>query len=410
MDQEFVIDGSTGSPQVGSVVRPNSPQAGSPQVGSVVRPNSPQAGSPRDGSTKLNKPPRVPWPKRKKIIFSLIIAIVVLLAVLATVIIVRRNATETKPTPVTQVTEPPKETRIVSPLDGVLYDPSIAARHPLAVMVENHPDARPQSGLIDASIVYEAITEGGITRFMAIFGPKDVAEIGPIRSARLFYMDWAKEYDAFYAHAGGNQDALAEMGDYGIKDLNHATKYFWRDTKGRSVASEHTLYSSTEKLYAYAQNNKYDIGTSGFQAMTFKADAAVPSATPNLTINFSTASYGVNWQYNATENSYKRFMAGVEHKDRSSGLQITAKNIVIQKVARTLQPHGSYGDQNWVFTNIGSGKAWVVQDGKAIEATWKKASLSDRTKYFDATGAEIKFNSGPTWYEIIPPEVDPIFN
>ncbi|MDH4358927.1 MAG: DUF3048 domain-containing protein [Candidatus Berkelbacteria bacterium] len=295
-------------------------------------------------------------------------------------------------------------------LDGASYkDKQKALRHPLAVVIENHPDARPQSGLIDASLVYEAITEGGITRYLAIYGPKDTKEIGPIRSARLFFMDWLKEYDAFFAHAGGNEDALANIGNYQIKDLNHSQKYFWRDQKGRGVASEHTLYSSTDKLYEYAASKKYDTSSSNFETMKFKASGPANQAGKGVEINFSSASYKVRWSYSPTENKYARFLAGKEHKDLTSGKQITAENIIIQTVTRTLQPHGSYGSQNWVFTTTGSGKATVLRDGEVIAATWKKPARDSRTKFYTEAGVEIEFNPGTTWYEIIPPEVSPSF-
>lgn len=299
------------------------------------------------------------------------------------------------------------EEKVTCLLDGLSYSKDKATRHPLAVVVENHPDARPQSGLNQASIVYEAITEGGITRYLAIYGPKDATEVGPIRSARLFFMDWLKEYDAFFAHAGGNEDALANIGSYGIKDLVHSQNYFWRDYKGKAVSSEHTLYSSTDKLYQYASDKKYDISSSDFEALKFKADGPADSAGKSVEINFSSASYKVKWVYNPTENNYARFLAGQEHKDRVSGDRLFAKNIIIQTVDRTLQPHGSYGDENWVFTTIGSGKATILRDGKIIAGTWKKAGRTSRTKFYDEGGAEIEMNPGATWYEIIPPEVTP---
>lgn len=308
------------------------------------------------------------------------------------------GATKTSSKPVTEV-------KVASMLDGVLYGKDRASRHPLAVSVENYPDARPQSGLSQASIVYEAITEGGITRYLAIFGPKDVTEIGPIRSARLFFMDFVKEYDAFFAHAGGNEDALAKMDSYGIKDLNHSESYFWRDYKGSSVASEHTLYSSTDKLYSYAKSKKFDTETSSFTALKFKTDGPAAAVGKGVEIDFSSDSYKVRWNYDPTKNQYLRFLAGKADVDRTNSEQLSAKNIVIQTVGRTFQPTGSYGSQNYVFQNTGTGQAYILRDGQVIKATWKKASLNDRTKYFDEAGAEIQFNPGNTWYEIVPPEI-----
>lgn len=295
-------------------------------------------------------------------------------------------------------------------LDGQAYDKDKATRHSLAVSVENHPDARPQSGLDKASIVYEALTEGGITRFLAIYGPNDAAEIGPIRSARLFFMDWVKEYDAFFAHDGGNEDALANISKYQIKNLQRDTTHFHKDAKGRNVATEHTLYSSTDDLYSFAKSLGYDTSTSTYTSLKFKADGPADPAGKGAEINFSSDSYKVNWTFDPTNNKYLRSLAGAPHKDRVTGEQLSAKNVIIQTVDRTFQPTGSYGSQNYVFHSIGSGSASVLEDGKVIKGTWKKASLESRTIFYDETGAEIQFNPGNTWYEIVPPEVTPTFN
>jgi len=301
------------------------------------------------------------------------------------------------------------QTKTISLLDGLPYDKDKATRHPLAVIIENHPDARPQSGLNKATLVYEAITEGGITRFMAIYGPNDADELGPIRSARLFFMDWLKEYDAFFAHAGGNEDAMNKLESYNIKDIPHTEPYYKRDYKGRSVASEHTLYSSVGELYKLAQSKGYDISTSSYTPLKFKADGPADPAGKGVTINFSSPSYLVKWTYDPATNKYLRSLAGEPHKDRVTDEQLTAKNIIIQTVSRTFEPTGSYGSQNYVFQDVGSGDGYVLRDGKVIKVTWKKTDLSSRTIFTDESGAEVKFDPGNTWYEIVPPEVSPSF-
>lgn len=331
------------------------------------------------------------------IIFSIVI-IFISIAGVAAVYYPRKNAgtgTAGKSGTKAQLTK--------SLLDGMSYSSDLANRNPLAVSVENHPSARPQYGLSQASIVYEAITEGGITRYIAIFAPKDAKEIGPIRSARLFFMDWLVEYGAFFAHAGGNEDALANISAYKIKDLNDSRTYFWRDSKGRAVASEHTLFSSTEKLYQYAQSKDFDINKSSFDALKFKTEGPAATAGKGVEINFSSAQYKVRWSYDQKTNSYLRFLAGKEDRDALTNAQLSSKNVIIQEVARTLQPTGNYGGENWVMTTAGSGKAHIFRDGQVLEATWKKPSRDSRTKFYDANSVEITFNPGTFWYEIIPP-------
>jgi len=337
--------------------------------------------------------------KKYKTVF--IISIFVAVFILAGAVAAKRYSKPKQVATKTAVAKPIVADQLVTcALDGKSYKKELATRHPLAVIVENHPEARPQSGLSQASIVYEAITEGGITRNLAIFGPNDASEVGPIRSARLFFMDWLKEYDAFFAHAGGNEDALANIGAYGIKDIPHTNPYYWRDSKGRKVASEHTLYSSTQKLYELATKDGFDINTSSFDTLKFRPEKPVAGGK-GVEIDFShSASYKVKWEYRTTDNVYLRSLAGKQHVDLSNNEQIKAKNIIIQYVDRTLQPTGSYGSENWVFTTKGSGDAKILRDGEVIEATWKKASRDERTKFFDKAGVEIAFSPGSTWYEI----------
>jgi len=344
--------------------------------------------------------------KKYRVVFiiSVVLAVFIIGGAVAAIKLRSKDSGGTKTTKIGQSAK-----KIVSPLDGMAYTSDVANRHPLAVSVENHPDARPQSGLSRASVVYEAITEGGITRYLAVFGPQDASEIGPIRSARLYFMDYVKEFDAFFAHAGGNEDALAKISDYAIKDIPHSNSFYYRDDKGRNVASEHTLYANTEKLYKYATAQGFDINTSSYEKMKFKTDGPAVNPGKGVQINFSSDSYAVRWQYDPVANIYSRFLAGKEDTDRNNGEQVKAKNIIIQTVDRTFQPTGSYGSQNYVFQNLGSGKAWVVRDGQVIDATWKRATLTSRTKYFDANQIEIEMNPGNSWYEIVPPEVSPSF-
>lgn len=298
----------------------------------------------------------------------------------------------------------PKVTQLVTcPLDGKAYPKDKATRHPLAVVIENHPDGRPQYGYTSASIVYEAITEGGITRTLAIYGPNDADRIEPIRSARLFFMDWLKEYDAFFAHDGGNEDALANIGAYNIKDLSPVTAYFHRDS---SRAAPHNEYSSTDELYKYASSKGYDISTSSYETLKFTSERPTATGGKSVDINFSkNPTYEVKWQYDSASNSYTRNLAGKVQVDKGSGQQITAKNVIVQEVSRTLQPHGSYGDENWVFTTVGSGKVQIFTNGVVVEGTWKKSSRDSRTKFYDSSGAEIALVPGQTWYEITAPDV-----
>lgn len=288
-------------------------------------------------------------------------------------------------------------------LDGTLVKPENANKHPLAVMIENHPDARPQAGLEQASIVYEAVAEGGITRFMAILGPNESEHVGPIRSARTYFIDWAQEYNAFYTHAGGSGNGLTKIKIDKVLDLDYnfnPNKAFWRESRV-GLASEHTLFADTNKLREIADNFKKWSKDGDFIEWQFKTEAAKDKRpqTGQIIINFSSPSYKVVYDYDQTTNNYKRTLAGLAHKDVNSGHQLAPKNIIIQKVTRTEVE--SLGKAVGQITDIGSGEAWLFFDGQAIEGSWSKKEAKRRTLFYDQEGNEVKFNPGQTFIEIL---------
>lgn len=350
-------------------------------------------------------------PKGKKtLLVSIIIAIIIAIGAVA---VYNRyfKKSISEPKPATQNIAINKEKipkKTVSKLDGIEYNLDVANRHPIAIMVENHPEARPQVGLDKASLIYEVITEGGITRFMAVYGPQDASKVGPVRSARTYFLDWDLEYDGFYAHVGGNIDALDLIPQLGIKDLDQFTYgsgAYWREPES-GKATEHTMYTDSEKLRDIAKGNGWNVVAGDFTALKFKSDLKLDmrTATQNIDINFSTPSFQVNWIYDRATNSYQREMAGISHNDRITGNQLTAKNIIVQKVNRTASIT-RINESGWDMDTVGTGEAMIFMDGKKIDATWKKLSRNERTKFYDPTGTEIEFNPGVTWYEIVPPDI-----
>ncbi len=302
---------------------------------------------------------------------------------------------------------PPALPKKPSVLDGTLVDPNLTNRHPLGVMIENHPDARPQYGLSSASVVYEAIAEGGITRFLAIFGSNDAAKVGPIRSARTYFADWCNEYDCFYAHVGGNYDALYDKipGDK-IKDIDEfANALAYHREPHDNVALEHTMYSSTNKLWALANSKKWTTFLRDDYAIySFLDEPKTPgvATVSAITIDFSTPLFLVKYEYDKGHNTYMRSLAGAPHIDAINKQQLVAKNIIIQYIGRTdattvINEHG------FAMPTVGSGKATMYQGGTKIEGTWKKPDKYSRTQFLDASGALIKLYAGPTWIEIVNP-------
>jgi hypothetical protein len=299
----------------------------------------------------------------------------------------------------------PSEKKVISIFDGQSYPENVANRHALAIMVENQVDSRPQSGLDKAKIVYEAITEGGITRFMAIYGPESTSKVGPVRSARTYYLDWDLEYDGFYAHVGGNLDALQLIPELKIKDLDqfrYGEQAYSRIPRGNR-ATEHTMYTDTDKLWKIAEDNGWDM-KANFDSYEFKDDALLDQRpnSQSIGINFSTASYKVTWDYDKTNNVYLRSMAGSPHKDEVTGEQLKAKIVIIQEVQRW-ETTTSINEAGWAMKTVGEGNAKIVMDGKVIEGKWKKENRTSRTVFTDADGNKIKYDPGTMWVEIIPP-------
>ncbi|MCL5411742.1 MAG: DUF3048 domain-containing protein [Patescibacteria group bacterium] len=294
----------------------------------------------------------------------------------------------------------PKDTP--DPINGVLYAKSEVnnwkTRVPLAIMIENHVDARPQSGLSKAEVVYEALAEGGITRFMAIFLASST-EVGPVRSARAYYLDWLSEYGAGYAHWGGSPEAMDLIKRYSLKDLDQfflGAPTYWRVA---DRAAPHNGYSSTDKLWEAAEKRGYNVLPS-FDSWKFKNDSTDSAKTAGtINIDFGSAdAYNVTWKYDPEKNIYLRENGKVAYKDKVNDEQFSAKNIVVESVKAS--SYDSYGRLS--METVGSGDAKIFRDGTVVEGTWKKPSREERTKFYDQAGQEIELNRGQIWIEVIP--------
>lgn len=295
-------------------------------------------------------------------------------------------------------------------LDGV---ETIAGREnplPIGVMIENlaSTEVRPQWGLSKASIVYETLAEGGITRFLAVYVDTDAPKIGPIRSARPYYVDFAAENDSLYVHAGGSPEGLAAARKLGSNDVNALSGggYFLRGA-GRAP---HNLYTSGELLARYMRDKKLEEEVPSSERWTFADDPALEARPKDedakaLVIDWSSgSSYDVRYVYDRTSNSYKRFHGDVAHNDRNSEEQIAVKNILIQRVP--VEGYYSSGKGRISLTVTGEGSGFVVKNGEIIAATWKKPTQDARLRFYDAIGVEIPLSRGNTWVEVVPGDRD----
>ena len=280
---------------------------------------------------------------------------------------------------------------------------------PLAVMVNNHTDARPQSGLIYADFVYEIVAEGGITRLLPFYLSNIPEKIGPVRSTREYYLVLVKELgDAMLMHIGWSPQALEAIETWPVRSLGRGGGQFWRDTS-LNVATEHTAYVNGKDLLQVAVNLGWG-GTREFRLWEFKEDKtgydSAPAAT-NVSIDFwSKGDYSAVFKYDAVTNSYLRYLGydssdqPISHTDRETKEQIKVKNLIVQFVPENAISGDDKNRLNYEF--VGTGSALVFLDGKVISATWTKDSRDDRTIFYDGSGQEITFNRGKIWVSVVP--------
>lgn len=349
----------------------------------------------------LMKQPKFRWYFLGGICLLIIIFIVVGLLFLR-----REDKTSTTAGNTTNIPEPTEVTSgstFANVLTGVATDQASAIRHPLAITVENDPNARPQSGLDKADIVYETVYDPAeTTRFLAIYSSKEAEKIGPIRSARTFFVDWAHGYNAYLAHWGGNIDALDKIKAEKILDLDEFaySSAFWREAS-TGLALEHTGYTSTVKLRDQATKNNYPT-TNSFAVYKFKddADLTIRPESQKITVNFSGANYKVTYDYDKATNLYKRSIAGKPHLDKITKDVISPKNLIAMVVARK-PVMTRINEEGYAMTTVGSGVAKFYIDGKETVGTWKKTSAAEREIFYDAAGQEIVFDRGQSWISVV---------
>lgn len=261
------------------------------------------------------------------------------------------------------------------------------------VTVENLSIARPQAGLGKADTVYEMLTEGGISRFMAVYSSYDIEKIGPIRSTRVDFVELALAYGSPYVHAGGHQVALNMIPRLGIQNLNQIegkmTPYFWR-SKDRNMP--HNLYSSGELIRKGIEDCSYNLG----RLDNFE-QGIMPGNNP---ISEITIHYYETVTYKYVDGAYQRYTNGATHL-LENGQVIAPANLVV-----LLANHRPYapGEERLKINIIGKGKAFFFRDGLAWEGHWERPTARDFFIFTDANGEKILFKSGQVWINIVPNE------
>lgn len=300
-------------------------------------------------------------------------------------------------------------------LDGICVESEEAVTDPMfAVMIENNIEARPLSGVSKARVVYEAPVEGHITRFMALYDfETEVSKVGPVRSARPYYLDWLQEYGVpMYMHVGGSPDGLEKIKRDNIFDMNEFFRgwYFWRS---EDRYAPHNIYTSS-KLWKKA----YEEYGNGFVPSSAEATAWQGENENNwegwnfakrepcgeeaycvkqIDIDFNAPTYAPRWMFNTTTEQYERYELGKPHLDRETGDQIAVDTLIVQNVdAKVLDNVGRLG-----IDTIGEGDGVVFRNGYAISAHWYKGAKDERTIWEDVDGHRISFQAGKIWVSMV---------
>ena len=290
---------------------------------------------------------------------------------------------------------------VYSDLDGMPASPDLAHRLPLAIMIDDNRIARPQSGFSSASIVYQAFADGGEDRYMLIFQEGTSSDIGPVRSARPYYVYWAAEYKAMYGHFGGDNKSLLQVipalsnSIYNMDDLNGGSCPYHRIT---ARVMPHNAYTNSAALIGCLARKGYPSTYQSLAVRPFEDDlpASQRPASGTITVPYRTVT--VVYQYHADTNSYLRNVDGKPQIDPANKQQVVARNIIVLFQALSKDPV----DGRPVVANVGSGKALVFKEGNAIKATWKKTSNTDLTRLYDSSGAEIPLVRGEIFIQSVP--------
>lgn len=327
---------------------------------------------------------------KKTVWFRAILVTVAVLAASAAVLGCGRAAVPTAKPPVAEKPTPPPLPVALSPITG---EPLVKAGSPVAVSIDNYPNARPQTGLNEADIVYEALAEGGITRYLAVFHSRSPETVGPVRSARPYFALLAKEWGAVFGHCGGDPKDIQPIRDWNVVDGDEFGNghLYWRDN---SRSAPHNLYTSVENL------RKVPAKTLPAPAKRYEFAPWAANPEAGLMIRYN-KDYAVEFKY--ADHCYNRYIYEKSaqpwlHKDRKTEAPVKASNIIIQFAHSKV----AYSDGGLIIDLTGAGKAAFLSGGVYSEGTWAKESVDKPTVFCGPDGKKISLAAGQTWVQIVP--------
>ncbi len=303
------------------------------------------------------------------------------------------------PAPPASIPQPaPEPTAYYSPLTGsVVKNEATTKRAVTAIMIENSPDARPQSGLKESGVIFEAIAEGGITRFLVLYQQEQPKLIGPVRSLRMYYVDWLAPFNASVAHVGGSQKSLKEIRNGHYRDID---EFFYASTYWRATDRymPHNVYTNFSRINAL--NKKKGYTTSSFTGFSRSDETSSTSTAPatKVAIKISSDLYNSSYTYSKKTNLYNRSQGGAKHLDREKG-QISPRVVIAMIVDQHTVIEDGPREQ---IKAIGSGTAHIFQNGNHQKVTWEKKNRRAQITFTDSSGDDVPLARGQTWITAIP--------
>jgi hypothetical protein len=285
-------------------------------------------------------------------------------------------------------------------IDGVLVEHGLENLYPIGIVIDNHPDARPNYGISEAGLVYEAKVEGNITRYLAFFATdKKIEKIGPVRSARPYFLDWVEEFSSLFVHCGGSPEALARVAKDNIFDLNefYNADTFWR---GEKKQAPHNIYTSSEKLNNFLENKSADEGK--FISWKFRDREIIieDQDIKPINVDFGLEGFSVTWNYDIIKEKYSRYVDNEQQFD-GNGASILADNIILHYSESEVLDE----KLRLKIKTLGEGEAVICFRGICEAGVWKKDKESSRTRYY-IDDKEVEFVPGVTWVEVVDSQVE----
>jgi len=283
---------------------------------------------------------------------------------------------------------------------------AVAAQHPIAIMIDDLSPARPQSGFNAASVVWQAPAEGGIPRYMLVFQERLPSSVGPVRSARYYYIAWAAEWRAMFVHVGGSPQALQTLrtGGHGqlvfnADEFRYGGTYLFRI---HERAAPHNVYTDATHLRQLA-------GVVGADdrpieaAWSFAADAPLARRPFGGRIQVAYPANAIRYDYDRRTNTYRRRATGETPQiDVADGQPVAPKNVVVMLMHFGPLNDGHPEKERLEATVVGKGTAWIATNGRTIKGTWRKDALTAPTRFFDAAGRPVTLTIGQTFVQVLP--------